>query len=108
MTYYKVKTDGYLEITSSGGDGFKPFSELPRHETFAPDECLYKEVNGVTEIDYDAIANEIVTKAIYTTNAEARQYLSDTDWYIVRQTETGVAVPDEVVTLRAEARLKVV
>lgn len=36
--------------------------------------------------------------------AEALRYLADTDWYVVRLTETGVAIPEEVITKRAEAR----
>lgn len=38
---------------------------------------------------------------------DAVQYLSSTDWYITRQLETGIPVPEEITTLRAEARLKV-
>ena len=36
--------------------------------------------------------------------AEALRYLADTDWYVVRLTETGVAIPEEVSIKRAEAR----
>lgn len=38
---------------------------------------------------------------------EAKAYLSDTDWYITRKMETGVEIPLEVLTKRAEARLLV-
>ena len=41
-------------------------------------------------------------------NAEALVYLASTDWYVVRQAETGVIIPAEIVTARAEARLKIV
>lgn len=37
--------------------------------------------------------------------SEARQYLNSTDWYFARLAETGQAVPDEVLTKRAEARV---
>lgn len=40
-------------------------------------------------------------------NELARKYLADTDWYVVRQIETGVAVPEEISQLRSEARAKV-
>ena len=40
------------------------------------------------------------------TEAErAKAYLDSTDWYIVRFSETGVPVPEEISTKRAEARL---
>ncbi len=38
----------------------------------------------------------------------ARRYLSDTDWYIVRQQETGKPVPEEVLAERQEARESIV
>lgn len=40
-------------------------------------------------------------------NAEAKAYLASTDWYVVRQAETGIAVPADVVEARAEARAKI-
>jgi len=39
--------------------------------------------------------------------AEAKQYLIDTDWYIVREQDSGKAVPEEVKQKRAEARKKI-
>ena len=40
-------------------------------------------------------------------NAEAKQYLADTDFYIIRLSETGQAIPEEITQLRAEARAKI-
>ena len=40
-------------------------------------------------------------------NAEARKYLADTDWYLVRALEAGEPVPAEVLEQRAAARAKV-
>jgi hypothetical protein len=37
-------------------------------------------------------------------NADALAYLASTDWYVVRFTETAVAIPDDIKTLRQEAR----
>lgn len=36
--------------------------------------------------------------------AEARRYLADTDWMVVRAAETGRAVPKDIAAKRAEAR----
>ena len=36
--------------------------------------------------------------------ADAQAYLNSTDWYVVRMTETGTQIPDDVLTKRAEAR----
>lgn len=35
---------------------------------------------------------------------ELQAYLTSTDWYAVRMSETGVAIPDDVVMARASAR----
>lgn len=35
-------------------------------------------------------------------------YLKETDWYITRFAETGIAIPLNIVTARAEARLRIV
>lgn len=40
-------------------------------------------------------------------NTEARQYLRDTDWYVVRYQETGVEIPEDVLSERQAARDRV-
>lgn len=39
---------------------------------------------------------------------QARKYLADTDWYILREMDSGAVCPVEIKTLRAAARLKIV
>ena len=41
-------------------------------------------------------------------NDTSKTYLSATDWYITRQSETGVVVPSDISTKRAKARADVV
>lgn len=41
-------------------------------------------------------------------NREARNYLSETDWYVLRFQETGVEIPDDVLVARQEARNRVI
>lgn len=36
--------------------------------------------------------------------AEARRYLAETDWYVIRAHETGAPIPDQVAQNRAAAR----
>ncbi len=36
--------------------------------------------------------------------AQARSYLAETDWYVVRAAETGAPVPEEILAARATAR----
>ena len=51
---------------------------------------------------------EIAANAQQVINGESLAYLASTDWYITRQSETDVAVPQAILTLRAEARAAVV
>lgn len=41
-------------------------------------------------------------------NEQALKYLADTDWYIIREMDSGVECPSEVKQARAEARAKVI
>ena len=36
---------------------------------------------------------------------DAKKYLAETDWYVSRKAETGKAIPDDILTKRAQARL---
>ena len=38
---------------------------------------------------------------------EYQRYLDSTDWYVIRQTETGEPIPQEVLQARSEARSKI-
>tara|TARA_R110000803_G_scaffold168692_1_gene231743 strand:- start:48 stop:362 length:315 start_codon:yes stop_codon:yes gene_type:complete len=51
---------------------------------------------------------EIAANAQQVINGESLAYLASTDWYITRQSETDVAVPQAILTLRAAARVAVV
>ncbi len=42
------------------------------------------------------------------TNSNSLKYLAETDWYVIRFLESGVAVPSEVSTQRAAARAAIV
>lgn len=41
-------------------------------------------------------------------NSEARAYLAETDWYVIRLQETGEPVPAEILEERAAARARVI
>ena len=42
------------------------------------------------------------------TDAESLAYLASTDWYAIRQAETGLFVPPDVITNRKRAREAIV
>lgn len=39
---------------------------------------------------------------------DAKDYLKSTDWYIIREMDSGVVCPEEIKNARAAARLKVI
>ena len=41
-------------------------------------------------------------------NDEARAYLNSTDWYVVRQAETGTPIPQDILAARQAARSRIV
>lgn len=53
-------------------------------------------------------AAEAAQAEIDRVNAEARKYLADTDWYVIRMQETGVPIPAEILAGREAARARVV
>jgi hypothetical protein len=63
----------------------------------------------VSKEEWDRINAEIVRprQEQAKENAEARQYLSETDWYIIRELETGKKCPEEIRGKRETMRLKV-
>jgi hypothetical protein len=44
------------------------------------------------------------TQLLEQAKGEAFAYLNSTDWYVTRMTETGVAIPEDVLAKRAECR----
>jgi hypothetical protein len=40
-------------------------------------------------------------------NQESLKYLTETDWYVTRKQETGVDIPEDILTKRQAARDKV-
>ena len=50
---------------------------------------------------------EIAANAQAELNATNQAYLASTDWYASRKAETGEAIPDDVLALRAAARLAI-
>lgn len=57
-------------------------------------------------IDFSKATDPVADAANAAESAAALAYLKATDWYVTRNTETGVAIPPEVTEARAAARLK--
>jgi PAS domain-containing protein len=50
---------------------------------------------------------EIQQYESYQKTLSAKKYLSETDWYVTRRAETEAAIPEEVLTKRAQARVDI-
>jgi len=96
-----------LEIVSGPWDS----TELP---VFAEDlPLIAKEV--VSMPDAWIIPGQIwndVTSSVEDTqdslNSKSRGYLASTDWYVIRQVETGIAIPADITMKRTEARASII
>lgn len=53
------------------------------------------------------ISAELAREQQAQVNQEAQQYLQETDWYVIRQADSGEPVPEEVKTKRADARERI-
>ena len=60
-------------------------------------------MTGKTQADLDA---EATTAAAEREKAEANALLRSTDWYVIRNIEEGVDIPDNIRLERRAARLK--
>lgn len=56
-------------------------------------------------VEIEKIEVEIAQQKI---NQESRDYLNSTDWYVIRQQETGVAIPQDILDARQAAREAIV
>jgi hypothetical protein len=52
----------------------------------------------------DDLAAEAAAAKRARANADARRYLAETDWMVIRASETGKPVPEDVIAARAAAR----
>lgn len=56
-------------------------------------------------VDSDESARLDALFSVENAKEVAKQYLKDTDWYATRKAETGTAIPEDILTKRAQARL---
>jgi len=57
------------------------------------------------QIDWSQCVREAEEEALRQANA-ARRTLAETDWYVIRQIETGQPIPGQISAARANARQK--
>lgn len=94
MKYY---FDPAVGVRAFESDGSQDFLITPEMRLLTADE-LEVHLNPLPT------AEELQVRV----NTEARQYLLDTDWYVIRMQETGEPIPVGVSEARAAARQRIV
>lgn len=56
----------------------------------------------------DTISAPVDSSEQDTLNKTNRDHLNETDWYVIRHAETGVAIPQDILDSRAAARAAIV
>jgi hypothetical protein len=78
---------------------------IPNIESLDSEYLLLKEWLKSNSAKEPYSVEEIASIEQQIIEANSRKYLQDTDWYVVRNIETGKAIPDEVTTKRVQSRL---
>ena len=94
----KLQSNGYLV----NGNMSVPNDPANRHYTMVQEWMAEGNTPAPEFTDEEMAANAQaeITSASLT-------YLANTDWYVVRKTETGKAIPQEILVARADARLAI-
>tara|TARA_R110000796_G_scaffold18881_3_gene56967 strand:- start:189 stop:560 length:372 start_codon:yes stop_codon:yes gene_type:complete len=90
-------------IQWDGSSGHAEWTDGPNTDLVAADVDSYIAMwtAEAPEAEVPLTAQEII-------NRDSVTYLSGTDWYVTRFTETGVAVPADITTARADARAAII
>jgi len=97
-------------------DAYLKQHEADRHEDDSLNVCDnsivrwdFKNIPQPTMEELEALQESVQAKLDQDAiNKEALAYLLNTDWMVIREVDSGVPCPEEVKTLRAEARAKIV
>ena len=77
------------------------FWQLERHKLTEEQEAeVERHISGIV------VDKELTTQMAQ--NHQARKILAQTDWYVIRKMETGKEIPDNIISLRMQARSNVV
>lgn len=106
--FYSKSTGGFYDTAIHGGNIPDDAVEI----TTAQHHALIEGQSQGKQITADKKGKPVLTDPPAPTaeqlqtqaNSAALAYLSQTDWYVVRKTETGVAIPADILAKRQEAR----
>tara|TARA_E500000178_G_C16405589_1_gene480685 strand:+ start:167 stop:490 length:324 start_codon:yes stop_codon:yes gene_type:complete len=102
----RVEYNGFVtnefDTTSTNEEILRTFVE--RHLIFDPEDEseLPRLIPQWPDLTFEDLT---VTRTPIELSIIAKKYLADTDWYVARHSETGKAIPDDVLAQRAQARI---
>lgn len=87
----------------------KARSELKKEQEYISDEHIQKDALGNAIGGYYEVVplEEKADIAVTIEIMKYQQYLSETDWYVIRNQETGAIIPENVLQQRGEARERI-
>ena len=106
---YNAETDGKMSqevATYTNKDGNTVYTVANYKELEAEALKISEEVakNNPLGITTAMLELDIANREKQLSNAQHLKYLQETDWYVVRRADTGVAIPTHVSDRRQEAR----
>ena len=112
MKKYSASTNGFYDDEIHGD--FSPLDCVEIENSYYEELISGQSAGMVIEADSTGFPR-LVEKAPLTpeeaqrrANAKHRAYLNSTDWYVVRQADTGTPIPQDVLDARAAARASIV
>ena len=108
-TSYNSETDGKMSqktATYTNKDGntvytVENYKELEAEALKISEEVTKNNPLGITTAMNDL---DMANRAKEISNEQHLKYLKETDWYVVRKADTGVAIPTDVANKRQAAR----
>jgi len=95
---------GNLDCEILNGEVWGDFIMSPTDEYEIHESSEWPDIKPCDPAEKDAHEQEQIRDKV---NQEALSYLTSTDWYVIRQLDSGEVIPEDVKQLRKEARAKV-
>ena len=97
-----ITTDDALASDTFNSDGTLKTMASYLHIALSGGVVFVEDDANLTGITHEEVSStpELVSEL----NDKCRQMLSDTDWYVARKSETNVAIPSHIKTLRTKLR----
>jgi len=95
---------GNLDCQLLSGETWSAFTMAKSDEYEIHESSEWPDIKPCDQAEKDAHEQEQIRDKV---NQEALSYLASTDWYVIRQLDSGEVIPEDVKQLRKEARARV-